>query len=493
MHDETGREHAQRGTDEQGTSDAGGVDAAGQDALGVQEDRVVLDLDALRSELAEDVDAEESEEDRAAALVVGREVAAMVARTLRPPNLVTFAAFNPLLAEVRRIQDQQRALLWMVEMPRLVTVPIVPVVPLTVPVVPVAGLQQQIVQIASAHLPWRQLAALRPAYTAALSPWRGEVLPFSRGIVSPVGPLAAALSAHTAFAEFGAQIRGPWLSIPSPAAPWAAAFSAQTALANMLRSPWLELQQQIAGHALVINGPWRPKNWLAEAFQPWLTDMLKSLRFVGGRSLFEDDLYAAAVATRGSILEQPQSDAAVRQFARTWLRIRDVNDDVVYAVVLALLADDWLEADLDEPGLRRHLKLVTSQKRQGLRDLGEIRVRGRVIGSLDEELAPVVADGVLLTSGLRVPAATPEDQVVDRVGGFEAPVLVWLLEQLDESEVAVLHARSHRPFGTWKEAAVDAGVDPRLGDRTRRRIDYLMKSKWWPRQQAGAQALGLGR
>ena len=81
------------------------------------------------------------------------------------------------------------------------------------------------------------------------------------------------------------------------------------------------------------------------------TDMLKSLRFVGDRSLFEDDLYAAAVATRASILEQPQSDDAVRQFAKTWLRIRDVNDDVVYAVVLALLADDWLEADLDEPGL----------------------------------------------------------------------------------------------------------------------------------------------
>jgi hypothetical protein len=146
--------------------------------------------------------------------------------------------------------------------------------------------------------------------------------------------------------------------------------------------------------------------------------------------------------------------------------------------------------------LRKHLRKSYALAHQRIRPMTEIRLRGRrTIGSLDDESSPVSvpAAGLILPGTLiRVPQTT-ESEAIDRVGGFEDPALHWLEKKLDVHQVAILHAFGQGAGANWKAAAEAIGEDPGLGEKTRRRISYLMEHQYLPRQQALGEARGVRR
>jgi hypothetical protein len=232
-----------------------------------------------------------------------------------------------------------------------------------------------------------------------------------------------------------------------------------------------------------FSATWAAPGWLASKqlfpkfdFYRDMGDMLRGIRERLARiDEFAWGLYFAALDARETILKDPQSRSRplVRAFARTWLRIRDVSDYVLDAVIDVLLSDDWHELDMTDDELFRHLRTLTKDQHEVHRPLFDRQVNYRKIGSLSAEVSTPTG---LLTWEQAV-TGHHDTETTALALSWEDPRIGPLLNKLPPSGRAVVEKLVSYPDLTWEEAAAVAGVPPEQAEATRRKAQYLAKEQ----------------
>jgi hypothetical protein len=157
----------------------------------------------------------------------------------------------------------------------------------------------------------------------------------------------------------------------------------------------------------------------------------------------------------------------VARFAEKWLGLRptDVN--------IAATGNAFLQAPLDglhpdgDHAVVRQLRTDVRDQRRAWRFIGETRLCGRLVDSLDRPPAWADADGPLTVADAVAGGIPP-----DLVEGWNDARLPRILARLRPDELQVTLAKGHQGL-TWTAAAEACGMTAEFGERVRCKLKRL--------------------
>lgn len=221
----------------------------------------------------------------------------------------------------------------------------------------------------------------------------------------------------------------------------------------------------------------RSIEWPSFPDAEWLRSLTKTLTQAAVRLVFR-----AAVRVRNIILNEKDSEAAVRKFMLDVLDLFPKGEPHIEAAKEALLEDDWLRAEPDE--VKAVLVKRIRDLHRNYRLIGTTELRHHHIVSLDAPSTRSIGDGgKLLTLGetLAEPV-TVEDLVLGAEKFADDRIRrVFGRMKVQEARVAELWARDDGM--TWATAAAEAGLSPEFGERVRRKLHRLGEE--FSRRQTG--------
>jgi hypothetical protein len=221
-------------------------------------------------------------------------------------------------------------------------------------------------------------------------------------------------------------------------------------------------------------------------FRARLADVLRMVREqLDAADDFACSLYLAAQDARDAVLGDLESRPVVRRFARTWLRISNVTEHVLDAVVEVLLSDDSHEPGMTGAQLLDHLRTRAKERHEVHRPIFDRQFNHQRIGSLSVEVA--TPSGIVTLDQTVAGADSTEDTALAL--NWADPRISPLLSKLAPDDQAVIEAIACYPGITWQDAAAVVGVSPQQAETTRRKAKYLVKEqnrRAQMRQQNGA-------
>jgi hypothetical protein len=155
----------------------------------------------------------------------------------------------------------------------------------------------------------------------------------------------------------------------------------------------------------------------------------------------------------------------VARFAARWLGLSPTDENIDAtgnALLQALL--DGVHPEGDHAAVRC-LRADTRDQRRAWRDLGETRLRGARIASLDRPLRP---DGPELLTLLDTIGSC--DEIGAEADGWDDERIGRVLGALRADERRVTVALGQRYADTWEQAAVLCGLPGTFGERVRRKL-----------------------